>query len=165
MQRYATRGVRFTAQPIPGGMKLPAELFDSVADNLIENALAKRREGVPVEVEAEFSTAGGAMLSVGDDGAPVPRNVAARLFEAAVPSPLDLRVAAAPKSRPLENSRSRRPPRRVQLQSQRRWSPECRIRRPYSRCFPRIPFTIMSAVTLTAKIKRNNTIPITNSTL
>jgi signal transduction histidine kinase len=92
MQRYATRGVRFTAQPIPGGMKLPAELFDSVADNLIENALAKRREGVPVEVEAEFSTAGGAMLSVGDDGAPVPRNVAARLFEAAVPSQTGLGI-------------------------------------------------------------------------
>ncbi|HEX6004059.1 MAG TPA: HAMP domain-containing sensor histidine kinase [Burkholderiales bacterium] len=92
VQRYATRGVRFTAPLIPKDLKLPAELFDSVADNLIENALAKRRDGVPVDVEAALSTANGALLSVCDTGAPVPRNVAARLFEAAVPSQTGLGI-------------------------------------------------------------------------
>jgi signal transduction histidine kinase len=57
-------------------------LFDSVADNLIENALRKKTGRVSVT----FSAAGGGRLTVCDNGVSVPRNVVDHLFDAPVPS-------------------------------------------------------------------------------
>ena len=48
-QRYGARHVRFESEVAPGALKIPAELFDSVASNLIENAL-KKNGGGPVAV-------------------------------------------------------------------------------------------------------------------
>ncbi|MGQ0522816.1 MAG: ATP-binding protein [Betaproteobacteria bacterium] len=86
VQRYADRGVRFADRQVAEGGKIPAELFDSVADNLIENALCKKNGGAAIDVEARFSPAAGGALAVTDSGAPIPKQVAAHLFEAAVPS-------------------------------------------------------------------------------
>ena len=92
-QRYAGRGVRFTGAAAGNTkVRIPAELFDSVADNLIENALCKKNGSAPVAVEADFSASAGGTLTVTDDGAPVPRQVAAHLFEAAVPSQTGLGI-------------------------------------------------------------------------
>lgn len=91
-QRYAARGISFATAKVAGNIRIPAELFDSVADNLIENALAKQSEGRPVNVELRFSSAGGGALSVCDSGAPVAQAVAARLFGAAVPSQTGLGI-------------------------------------------------------------------------
>lgn len=93
VQRYGTREVRFSARPIVKGFKIPAELFDSVADNLIENALSKQNGGGPLAVQVEFSSAaGGGTLSVCDDGAAVAPNIASQLFDAAVPSQTGLGI-------------------------------------------------------------------------
>lgn len=92
VQRYNGRDVRFSSGRVAQGLKLPAELFDSVADNLIENARSKQRGVMPVDVHVEFSSHEGATLSVCDDGAPVARNIAARLFNAAVPSQTGLGI-------------------------------------------------------------------------
>jgi signal transduction histidine kinase len=92
VQRYSARGVQFNADRMVRNAKLPAELFDSVADNLIENALSKNISGEAVQVAVEFSAAGGGILSVCDSGAPVARNIAARLFDAAVPSQTGLGI-------------------------------------------------------------------------
>lgn len=91
-QRHSARAVRFAADAIPKSLRIHAELFDSVSDNLIENALSKKNAGIPVEVEVRFSSAAGGMLSVCDSGAPVAKSVVARLFNAAVPSQTGLGI-------------------------------------------------------------------------
>ena len=67
-------------------MKLPAEVFDSVADNLIENALNKAVGSMPLEVLVTFSTAQRGTLRVCDTGAAIVKSVEAQLFEGAVAS-------------------------------------------------------------------------------
>ncbi|HEX6006410.1 MAG TPA: HAMP domain-containing sensor histidine kinase [Burkholderiales bacterium] len=91
-QRFATRGVKFVPETVTATLRIPAELFDSVADNLIENALAKRSGTRPVDVEVRFAASEGGVLSVCDNGPPVARAVASRLFEAAVPSQTGLGI-------------------------------------------------------------------------
>jgi signal transduction histidine kinase len=82
IQRYNSREVQFSGDGIAANSKIPSELFDSVADNLIENALRKKTGRVSVT----FSAAGGGRLTVCDNGVSVPRNVVDRLFDAPVPS-------------------------------------------------------------------------------
>jgi signal transduction histidine kinase len=92
VQRYNTRGVQFTAERVARNLKIPSELFDSVADNLIENALSKKTVGATVEVQVRFSPVDGGMLSVCDSGVAIGRNIAARLFAAPVPSQTGLGI-------------------------------------------------------------------------
>lgn len=92
IQRYGARGIHFTVEGIVGNCKIPAELFDSVADNLLENALNKKSDGHPVRVDVMFSPAGGGTLSVCDSGVAIPRSIAARLLEAPVPSQTGLGI-------------------------------------------------------------------------
>ncbi|HET9663637.1 MAG TPA: HAMP domain-containing sensor histidine kinase, partial [Burkholderiales bacterium] len=92
VQRYNGRAVRFAGNSAARDARIPAELFDSVADNLIENALTKKIASGPVEVEVSFSSSAGGTLIVTDNGSPVPRHVAARLFETAVPSQTGLGI-------------------------------------------------------------------------
>jgi len=84
-QRYAYEPVTFLETgltPESNGM-LHAELFDSVSDNLLQNALQKRRlaPGLSITVTLE-SGDHGAVLTVCDDGEPVDAEVAQRLFQA-----------------------------------------------------------------------------------
>jgi signal transduction histidine kinase len=82
--RYAGRNIVFLKQGLREGERLPAELFDSIADTLIENALYKMVPGEPLRVSAELSS--GPCLSVCDDGAPVPPEIAREILAAPVPS-------------------------------------------------------------------------------
>ena len=84
-QRYAYEPVTFLETgltPESEGM-LHAELFDSVSDNLLQNALQKRRlaPGLSITITLE-SGERGAVLTVCDDGGPVDAEVAQRLFQA-----------------------------------------------------------------------------------
>jgi signal transduction histidine kinase len=92
VQRYSGRAVRFEMNGANEAAKLPAELFDSVADNLIENALNKSGDTPGLQVRVAFSPAGGGTLTVCDNGAPVPRGTAVQLFAAPVPSHTGLGV-------------------------------------------------------------------------
>jgi signal transduction histidine kinase len=91
-QRYSGRGILFGSEGPAGDAMLPGELFDSVVDNLIENALGKKAGDGSVEVRVTFSPAGGGVLTVCDSGAAVPRSVAAQLFGAPVPSKTGLGI-------------------------------------------------------------------------
>jgi C4-dicarboxylate-specific signal transduction histidine kinase len=62
------------------------ELFDSVADNLIENALKKSTESVGLSVRVIFSAVGRGTLTVSDNGRAVSRSAAQDLFSAPVHS-------------------------------------------------------------------------------
>jgi signal transduction histidine kinase len=85
-QRYSGRSIEFTLDGPVREMKLPADVFDSVADNLIENALNKAAAAGPLEVRVTFSTARRGSLIVCDSGAAIARSVEAQLFEGAVAS-------------------------------------------------------------------------------
>lgn len=84
-QRFEADGVEFVADRCLSDAMLPRTLYDSVADNLVQNALDKRlREpGIQIRVALED---GGASLVVSDTGSPVPAALAAGLFSAPVAS-------------------------------------------------------------------------------
>ncbi|MBX9810376.1 MAG: HAMP domain-containing histidine kinase [Burkholderiales bacterium] len=90
-QRHNGRNIRFDLDAPAQDIRLPAELFDSVADNLIENALGKLADNKGLEVRVTFSPARGS-LTVSDNGAAISRNIAAQLFEAPVSSHTGLGV-------------------------------------------------------------------------
>jgi signal transduction histidine kinase len=85
-RQYQDRGVAFSARALDG-TELPRALFDSVADNLLQNALAKRAAEPGVRVSAALSAPGGAAeLRVCDTGRAVPAEVAGALLRAPVRS-------------------------------------------------------------------------------
>lgn len=68
--RYAGRGISFREPGSLNGMRLPAELFDSTAVTLIENALYKTAQDAALQVMVTLSA--GPRLRVCDTGMPVP---------------------------------------------------------------------------------------------
>jgi signal transduction histidine kinase len=85
-QRYAHEGVSFETSGLPATAQIPVELFDSVAENLLQNALSKRRLHQALSIHARLDWDGAGMLRVCDDGEPVGESLTARLFQAPVPS-------------------------------------------------------------------------------
>lgn len=101
--RYAHDKVQFA--PLPDGCEgsLPQDLFDSVADNLLTNALRKRKQdGQQVAIKAEMSCRNGRVFSVEDDGDPVPDHVARNLFLGPVNSEMGLGVGLYQAARQAE---------------------------------------------------------------
>ncbi len=84
-QRYAYRNVRLTLLGEAKGV-VPADIFDSIADNLVENALRKASE-----VQVTFEPAR-MMVTVRDRGEAIPKALAEQLFHAPVPSHAGLGV-------------------------------------------------------------------------
>jgi signal transduction histidine kinase len=103
IQRYSNRNVHFTLDGPMSDTKLPAELFDSVADNLIENALKKSAESVALSVCVILSTAGRGTLTVTDNGPAVSKSVAQALFSAPVQSQTGFGVGLYQSSRLAAN--------------------------------------------------------------
>jgi signal transduction histidine kinase len=92
IQRHAGRNVHFQMDGVPRDLTLPAELFDSVADNLIENAVNKSAAGAGLQVRVTLSVARGGTLTVCDNGAAIAKSTEMQLFEAPVPSASGLGV-------------------------------------------------------------------------
>jgi len=85
-RQYQERGIAFSARGLDGA-EVPRALFDSVADNLLQNALAKRAAESGVRVSADFSAAGSAPeLRVCDTGRAVPPEISGSLLRAPVRS-------------------------------------------------------------------------------
>ncbi|MFA7293157.1 MAG: ATP-binding protein [Rhodocyclaceae bacterium] len=84
-QRFELQGVRFEADRCLSDATVPTALFDSVADNLVQNALDKRAQSPGLAIAVRLQ-AGGELLSVSDDGAPLPEGLAGALFNAPVAS-------------------------------------------------------------------------------
>jgi len=82
--RHTGRSVVFETQGELADMRLPVDLFDSIADTLIENALYKGAQGGTVWVNVMLAP--GPRLRVCDDGAPVPAALTAQLLRAPVTS-------------------------------------------------------------------------------
>ncbi|MDP2828565.1 MAG: sensor histidine kinase [Sulfuricellaceae bacterium] len=88
-QRYEADGIEFDADGLSAkgrAGQIPAEVFDSVADNLLQNALRKRVEDRDLTVKVSLSGDGGADLSVCDNGLPLQPHLATGIFHAPVKS-------------------------------------------------------------------------------
>ncbi len=85
-RQYAREGVEFEPARVPPDARVPTTLFDSVADNLIRNAVAKRAADGPTRVQASLECRGHMALRVQDTGSAVPAEVAKDLLRGPVAS-------------------------------------------------------------------------------
>lgn len=87
-QRYAGESLEFAAYDMNKGVHvhLPGELFDSVADNLLQNALEKRKLERDLAIRVGFSCEGGGSLTVCDDGSALDDDLAKRILTTPVQS-------------------------------------------------------------------------------
>ncbi len=84
--RYGDGSVEFAGDCDSAG-ELPRELFDTVAENLLENARYKQSIDRRVRIQAELVADGArTQLRIRDTGNPVPDGVARQLFDGAVSS-------------------------------------------------------------------------------
>ena len=83
---YAGRGIEFSREGSADAVMLPKELFDSAGDNLLQNALRKRRLDESVSVSASFRCDDTIEFSVCDSGTPVASEVLRGLMRGPVPS-------------------------------------------------------------------------------
>ncbi len=88
--RYAGRPVIFQDTGAPNGTKLPAELFDSIVDTLIDNALYKHTQDTALQVIVMLDS--GPRLIVTDNGPLIPPALADKIFNAPVASASGLGV-------------------------------------------------------------------------
>lgn len=80
--RYTHLSLEWSANEVDGEA-LPRGLFDSVAENLLQNALAKRQRQPGLAIRLVFSGSG---LTITDDGDPVPSGLAGALLKEPVSS-------------------------------------------------------------------------------
>ncbi|MFA7282630.1 MAG: ATP-binding protein, partial [Sterolibacterium sp.] len=89
-QRYAEQGIYFESAGDLQSVDLPADLFTHVIENLLQNALDKRGGTPLLRIEARLEPASGqngkAVLTVCDDGDPIPDPLAKNLFREPVHS-------------------------------------------------------------------------------
>jgi len=91
-QRYTRGEITFALDGEPAGIPLPGELFDSVAENLLQNAFAKAQHQPALRISVVFRPRDGGSLVICDSGDAIPKAIAARLFTAPVPSQIGLGI-------------------------------------------------------------------------
>ncbi|MEJ5209958.1 MAG: ATP-binding protein [Burkholderiales bacterium] len=84
--RYEDEDISFEADGEPDDTPIPVDLFDSVADNLLQNALKKRAQQKGILIRVRFAAGPRRSFTVCDTGLPMSRETAARLLEAPVAS-------------------------------------------------------------------------------
>ncbi len=85
-RQYRGEGVQFEAPKLERHAQLPRSLFDTVADNLIRNALAKRAAEAGTTVRVELECDARATLRVRDSGSSVPQAMVPELMRSPVAS-------------------------------------------------------------------------------
>jgi signal transduction histidine kinase len=83
---YQLRGAQFAGQGVEGGILLPKDLFDSAADNMLQNALEKRKLDPNLAVNVSLECGDHVVLTVQDTGRAVARAAIAGLLRGPVPS-------------------------------------------------------------------------------
>ena len=83
---YANRNIEFRDGEIGEPASLPEDLFDSAADNLIQNAIGKRKQQGDFAISVGFDCGDTARLEVCDAGRAVAPQIAAELLRGPVPS-------------------------------------------------------------------------------
>jgi signal transduction histidine kinase len=103
-RQYRGEGVEFEPATPPPDVRLPRSLFDSVADNLIRNALAKRAGDAEVRVRVALECGERVALRVCDSGAAMPAAIAASVLRAPVSSRSGLGIGLYQAARQAEAS-------------------------------------------------------------
>ena len=103
-RQYRGEGVEFEPATPPPGVRLPRSLFDSVADNLIRNALTKRAGDAEVRVRVALECGERVALRVCDSGAAMPADIAASVLRAPVSSRSGLGIGLYQAARQAEAS-------------------------------------------------------------
>jgi signal transduction histidine kinase len=85
-RQYRSEGVDFGPVKLAENARLPRSLFDSVADNLIRNALAKRAIEKSMRVQVSLEAGERTVFRVRDSGSAVPEEVEATLLREPVSS-------------------------------------------------------------------------------
>jgi signal transduction histidine kinase len=83
---YQLRGAHFAGHAVDGAILLPKDLFDSAADNMLQNSLEKRKLDPGVAVNVMLECGDHVVLSVQDTGRAVPRAAIGGLLRGPVPS-------------------------------------------------------------------------------
>jgi hypothetical protein len=83
---YAGRGIEFALEGLDDNVVLPKELFDSAGDNLLQNALRKRKLDDAVNIHASFRCSETIEFCVCDTGTQVAAEVLRGLLRGPVPS-------------------------------------------------------------------------------
>jgi signal transduction histidine kinase len=91
-QRYAHVSIEFEGGGFAAGAALPADLFETAAENLLQNALEKRKVENKLHITARLQWDNGFHLSVCDDGQAVPVALVRELFATPVQSNTGLGV-------------------------------------------------------------------------
>ena len=90
--RNSVDDIRFEAE-ISNNPKIPVDLFDSVVENLLENARSKRQTEPGIEIAVKLrADVGHTSLSVSDTGSDVDPEIVPSLFKAPVKSPNGLGI-------------------------------------------------------------------------
>jgi hypothetical protein len=85
--QYESQGVKFAARAGVADTPLPAAPFASVADNLLQNALQKRKSEPGLGIRATIEVDGRSVrFGIEDDGDPVEAGIAGQLFAGPVAS-------------------------------------------------------------------------------
>ena len=104
VRQYRDAGVELAASGLRADAMLPGALFDSVADNLLHNALAKRRADPAIRVRATLDCAGQApALRVEDSGAAIAPEIGQQLLRAPVRSATGLGIGLYQAARQAES--------------------------------------------------------------
>jgi signal transduction histidine kinase len=103
-RQYQGQNMEFVAAGIDPQAQVPKLLFDSVADNLLQNAIAKRADGGELRIRVSVDCARGPELRVQDSGNAVPADVAASLLRAPVQSSTGLGIGLYQAARLAERS-------------------------------------------------------------
>ena len=85
-RQYQSQGVAFEERSVRPDVTLPRSLADSVADNLIQNALAKRQFDPGVAIRASLDCSGSVDFRVCDTGAAIPADLEKQILRAPVRS-------------------------------------------------------------------------------
>jgi signal transduction histidine kinase len=101
--QYRRDGVAFEPARLPPAARIPRTLFDSVADNLLSNALAKRAVDGTLRIEVTLEHDGRRIaLRVKDSGSAVPDAIESQLLRGPVPSERGLGIGLYQAARQAE---------------------------------------------------------------
>ena len=103
-RQYQGQSVDFSAAGLDPGLQVPKALFDSVIDNLLQNAIAKRAGGNALRIRVALHGGEAPELRVCDSGQAVPAEIAALLLRAPVRSSAGLGIGLYQAARQAEAS-------------------------------------------------------------
>jgi signal transduction histidine kinase len=103
-RRYQGQNVEFVAASLDAELRVPKALFDSIAENLLQNAIAKRAADADIRIRVSILCRNGPELRVHDSGRAVPPEMASQLLRVPVRSTGGLGIGLYQAARHAEKS-------------------------------------------------------------